>query len=550
MQRRMQRKDERGAVLVLAAVGLVMAMIFAGMAVDLGFIAQRARQDQKVADLVALDAVRMLPGTVDQTAAGSVTVAAKASATRNSFAYGSTGYSLVVEWGPSKTGPFTSNTANLGAATAVRITATSPHKNMLPFLSGPANVVRKAVATKKDIAGFTLGSSLLTINTSSSALLNPIVGGMLHGTVNLSLLSWQGLAAGKVTLSALQTQLAALGLSVGTPTQLLNTNLTLAQFYQATANALTLNGDTANAAIFNLLKVQALTAATFKLGDMITVEQGAESSAANAQLNLLQLVTGSAELANGSSLVSVPNVGITVPNAGSVALSLSVIEGAKTYIGTAGTGPHVTTGQLALTITPTVNLINLLGLLKVAGTFPVEVHAAGATGTLKSVACPSKNIVVTVDPTAFSGSVKTSTLEVTTLLGIHVLDVNQTNSISVPVDAPAQDVPFTYSTDFDPPNTVSKHVASPVGLQTANVVNGSTSNINLLGIPIGLNAGSILNGVLGALDTMVGDLDTLVVTPLLKALGMDIGGADVTALGIDPVTGIGLPQCGLPALAG
>ena len=54
--------------------------------------------------------------------------------------------------------------------------------------------------------------------------------------------------------------------------------------------------------------------------------------------------------------------------------------------------------------------------------------------------------------------------------------------------------------------------------------------------------------MVGALDTMVGDLDSLVLTPLFKALGISIGGADVTALGIDPF-GTGLPQCGLPALA-
>lgn len=546
-----RRRDEKGAILVLSTVGLVLAMIAAALSIDLGTLAQSAREDQKVADLAALDAVRVLPGTFDQSQIGSVTQAAKDSALRNGFSFTSPGYNLLVEWGPSNTGPFTSLPAELGTATAVRVTATSPHKNAFPFVSGPDTVSRKAVAAKKDVAGFTLGSSLANVNSTTSSLLNPIVGSMLGSTVNLSLVSWQGLASGSVTLSALQAELAAMGFNVGSVSELLDANLTLAQLYQATANVMTKNGDTANAAVFNTLKVNAVTATTIKLGRMITVEQGAESAAAGAQLNLLQLVTGSAQLANGTNMISVSDLGISVPNALSVGMTLKVIEGTKIYIGPAGAGPHVTTGQVELILTPQVDILNLLGLVKVTGLFPVDLHAAGATGTLKSVACPSKDIVVTADPKAFSGALKSSRLRVTSLSLLHLMDVDQTNSISTAVDGPAQDLAFTYSTEFSPPNDVSKHVGSqPLGIKTPNVVTGTAVNVNLLGLAsLGLSAGTVLDAVIAALDTMVGDIDSLVLTPLFKALGITIGGADVTALGIDPFTGGSLPQCGVPALA-
>lgn len=547
-----RRRDEKGAVLILATVGMVLALIAGALSIDLGSLAQSARTDQKVADLAALDAVRVLPGTFDQTAAGSVTQAAKDSAIRNGFNPIAAGHTLVVKWGPSKTGPFTAVPADLGTAVAVQVTATSPHKNAFPFVSGPSTISRKAVATKKSVAGFTLGSSVLNVNTSSSELLNPIIGRMLGGTTaNLSLVSWQGLANGNVTLAALQRELADMGFSVGTVDQFLNTNLTLAQLYQASANAMTRAGDTAGANIFNTLKLQAVTATTIKLGQMITVEQGAETAAAGAQLNLLQLVTGSATVANGTNLISVPSVNISVPNVGNLALSLKVIDGPKTYVGTAGTGPHVTTSQVELTLTPTVNAVNLLSLLKVTGAFPVEVHAGKATGTLKSIACPSKNIVVTVDPTAIAGTAKSSALSVTTLLNIPLLTVNQSNVTPLSVDSPPQDLAFAYSTDFSPPNDVSKHMGSqPIGLQTLNNISGTTTDVNAAGLlTVGLSAGGVLSAVLSMLDGIVGELDTKVLTPLFSALGIDIGGADVTALGIDPATGIGLPQCGLPALA-
>jgi uncharacterized membrane protein len=64
-----------------------------------------------------------------------------------------------------------------------------------------------------------------------------------------------------------------------------------------------------------------------------------------------------------------------------------------------------------------------------------------------------------------------------------------------------------------------------------------------------LSSAVVVADVLAALTNVLDNVDTKVLTPLLKAMGMDIGGADVTALGVDPITGLGLPQCGLPSLA-
>ncbi|MDQ3897179.1 MAG: pilus assembly protein TadG-related protein [Actinomycetota bacterium] len=533
-----RNKDERGAVLVLSTVGLVMALIMGGFAVELGFIAQEARRNQKVADMAALDSVRMLPN--DPTAA------AITSAARNSFTDTSR---ILTQWGPSKTGPWSSDPAALATAKDVRVTITSVHKNQLPFLSDGQNVVRRGVAEKRDIAGFTLGSSLANFNSSKVTLINPIMSKWLGGSVNLSLVGWQGLASGKVTLEAIRQELVNNGFSVGTVDQMLTTTLTLAQFYKATAQALAKNGDTANANVFDALRLQAVSSTTFKLGKMITIGQGGSDAAASAQLNLLQLVTGSAMAVNGANAVSISDVSIAVPNVSKTALSLKVIEGPKIYIGPAGSGPHVTTGQIQMTLTPTIGS-NVLGVLKVGGTTPIDLLAAGATGTLKSIQCPQKNIVVTADPVAVSSSTKTTTLNVTTLLGLQVLDAYVTTARNA-IDGPAQDIPFTYDTDFNPPNTVSKHVGSqPIGLNSLTNVSSTSGNVNVANLlTLGLSQSSVLTAVNSLVSTVIGDVDQNIVTPLLSVLGLDVGGADVTALGRDPVTGLGLPQCGLPTLA-
>jgi hypothetical protein len=204
-----------------------------------------------------------------------------------------------------------------------------------------------------------------------------------------------------------------------------------------------------------------------------------------------------------------------------------------------------------MTLTPTINALNLLGVLKVTGTTPIDLMAAGATGTLKSVQCPQKNIVVTADPIALNPATKTTRLNVSTLAGIQVLDADVTAGRTA-IDGPAQDVAFTYDTDFNPPNTVSKHVGSqPVGLKAATGVTSTSANVSALGLlSVGLGESSVLTAVNNLVSTIIGDVDQNILTPLLSSLGMDIGGADITALGRDPVTGLGLPQCGLPTLTG
>ena len=538
MIHRKSQQDERGSILVLSTVRLVIALIFGGLAIDLGFIAQEARRNQKVADMAALDSVRVLPTDP--------TTAAIESAARNNFLDTA---NILTEWGPTKTGPWTSSAAGLADAKAVRVTIRSVHDNQFPFLSDGQNVIRRAIAEKKDIAGFTIGSSLLTFNSSSSALLNPILSRWLGGTVNLSALSYQGLAAGHVSLEALRFQLASMGVAAGTVDQMLTSDITLAQFYRATAQALAANGQTANATIFDTLRIQAISTTTFKLGEMVKIGQGGSDSAGSAQLNLFQLLTGSATAANGQNLISVNNVNITVPNTASVDMTLRVIEGPKTYIGPVGNS--VSTGQIALTITPRINALNLLGLVNVTGTAPIDLTAAGATGTLKSIACPSKDIVVTADPVAIDASSKTTTLAVTTLVGLPLLDVNVSAARSA-IDEPATDLPFAYDAEFNPPNQYSKTAGSSmVGLEAATNTTGTPANVNALGLlSIGLGAGTITSAVVNLVDTLIGDIDELVVTPLLNSLGLDMGAADVTALGYDPVTGLGLPQCGLPTLAG
>ena len=528
------RREERGAVLVLAAVGMVLAMIAAGLAVDLGSVAQTARRNQKVADLAALDAVRLLPG--------SPVAAAAASAARNGFPT-TAGYSVSAVEGVKSGGVCQA----MPGAGSVCVTVTSPQKYDFPFVSSAASVTRIAVASDTAFGGFMIGSSLVTLDTARSGLLNSFVGGMLKGSaLSLSAVSWQGLAGGKVTLDALKTQLATMGFSVGTTSELLAANLTAAQLLQATAQALTAQGDIANATVLNTIRTSITNTTQFSLGQFIHVAQGADNTALASTLNVFQLVTAAAEVANGSNFISVSNVGIAVPGVLSTKVDLQVIEPPQTYFGPVGGSRS--TGQISMTVTPSLNLGVNLGLASavVTGGLPVKVTAAGATGTLTAANCGvSPGITVLVDPKAFSGSVSaTLNARVSTIIPIADVAIPVTSAVPTTNGGPSS-LSFSYPTEFPPPlgTTTSKHAGSqPIGLSGITTFTTGTPVVTLLGVlPLPLPVGGVVSGVVSALSPVLANVDNLVLTPLLQALGLDIGSADVTALAL---------QCATPTLIG
>lgn len=513
---------------------MVVAVVAAGLAVDLGTLAQEARRNQLVADLAALDAVRLLPSDP--------TPAAEASATRNDFPFAGPDHDIVVEWAPTIGGPFTSSPSELPAATAVRVTATSVHNNTFALVSDEKTVSRRAVSRIRPEAGFTIGSSLVNLDSASSTLLNPLIGQALNGSVNLSLVSWQGLADGAIQLSALQTELANLGFSVGTVEELLSARLTAAELFWATANALELQGDTANASVMEELRLAATSSFQMTLGDLLHVEQGSESTALGAGLNLFQLVTGTALVVNGTNTLSLSDAGITVPGVLSTGIELHVTELPQTYIGPIG--GSVSTGQVELTVTPDVEVdVSIDGtVLRVTGDLPVSLELAGATGTLSGADC--SGIAVTADPHAFQGQAELTTLTASTLLGIALLEMDVT-SFTPSIDGPAQDLTFTYPSEFSPP-AFSKHVGSrPIGLEGLTTFTvGDVRVLDLASLNLlGLTEEQVVEAVLAILPELIGDVDEEVLTPLIAALGLDIGGADVTAL-LDAL------RCDLPALAG
>jgi uncharacterized membrane protein len=521
-----RQRDERGAMLILAAAGLVLAMIFAALAIDIGFLAADKRTDQKFADLAALDASRDLTN---------IQALAEASVARNfngqRDAFPTTLAQLVRkdtvtgDYVPDITGKF------------VRVTVTSPRKPFFPFVSGSTRTVKAvAVAGGQPFAQFSVGSSLASLDTRKSAL-DGLIGPMLGG-VNMSAVSYSGLASGGVDLRLIQTKLLAMGYDVGTTDKLFNTNLDVADLLTATGQALTADGDFVAAAEINDIPINLIpNLQTVTIGDLVNLSQPGTDSALDTEINAFQLVSAAAQVANGTNFVAVPgiNCGGLLAALLSCSISLHVVEPAQTSI-LGPVGVTAKTAQVVLKVR--LNLAAILGINLL--TADLNFSAGNGSGILTNIDCdatPGITVNASTSAATINGNVGG-----TGLLGLPLLGSLTVNGSIAPTTA--TDATFAYPNQFLPPIGPSPAYAQHVGVASVGLAPLSPPGLTLGGSgALGLLAGvvdPILENVLGALDGLL--VPTL--GPILDVLGLDLAGADVMAVQIDKPP----PACGTTRL--
>ncbi|MDQ3977960.1 MAG: hypothetical protein M3314_00185 [Actinomycetota bacterium] len=525
---RLRRRDERGAVLFLAVAGVILSTIAAALAVDLGRLAAEKRTDQKVADLAALDGVRGLPDDL------AVAAAVDGSLSRNSFPFSDAGFDRVVEIGyiDGANGFVVSNTRK----EAVRVTVVSPHKNT--FLPGERTVSAAAVATADGRAQLWIGSNAANFDSSSIPVLNPVLTQFLglNPATTLSLVGYQGLANGSVSLR----EIAAADASLGTPDQLLNSTVNVKKLALATVQALNNRpgSDTAAVAARTALGSFASnidTAMTVRLLDLLAVQQPASDAVLDSQINVFDLIVGAgqastaAKIASGQNFISVPGLTVGIPNLASSTLKLWVIEAPRiSVLGPAScnpalTGPCVTNVQTAQVQVELNTRISVGAgcpgsLLCVADLqLPFVISAAKGTASLTAVRCGAAAGLSEAD-------VRIDTAGA---------DVRASGSARLGI-APA--VPLAlgpmpvvagqeFKTFSGPPFPTAVQSASAQGLVLKNLI----------------SAVPVLGPVLGVVNPVLDDIDARILAPLFKGLGLSFAGADVKTLQI---------LCGTPTLVG
>jgi uncharacterized membrane protein len=529
------------------------------LAVDIGQLTDKNRDLQAVADVVALDAARVIDGRTLSEVSGPVSAAANASAVRNDFPAGQLGIELGRKVGNAD---FEVVTAPNFVPNAVRITANDTVD--WAFAPGARDTNRRATAVQEATVGFSVGSFLAGVDTRGNAILDIIF--LNSFGANATVLGYDGLVGSNVTLERLGLNFP---LGVLSPTELLTTSISARDLLLASAAALPQDGSqTAAINVLNTMAIGASTTNNIVLGDFLIVDQPGGDSAAQAQLDVLSILTSSAFLVDGTHAFTLPASTVDIAGIGNVVIDLSVIEGPKTRLN-ARVGDSLDTAQVELTVTPTINVstggdpqVNactlsglVAGLLSLSlsetstcllggfvgrlieielnATVPIELKAAGAEVTLTDIACRAPQFI-TLDPAPMPVKLVTSVnaelngrlkrLNGTTLANLGpILSVNATGGTVTNATAPPQD--FLHPSEFGVPRRVG---SSPLGL--ADLTTFQATDVTLLNSDLTASF-SLLTGPASTLvNNALGPLDSLLIGPLNNVLGLNVGGADLTAL--------------------
>jgi uncharacterized membrane protein len=543
---RNRRRDERGVMAVLISVLTCCTLVPIGaIAVDIG-VQRVARRDlQNVADLVALDLARDVDGQPYSQLITGLQADADKSAARSTVAgdtpYVSPQLGIVnpALWSPTDPNPagyFTPvNSDADGIPNAVRVFAsTTVH---FSFAEGSGGAERSAIAFAQDSACFSLGSFAARVSTSGS-----VMNGLLSDALNLGVIDYRGLAYSSVQLDDLAAELGA-----GTPDELMGTSVTLNQLFTAMAHVFQNDGTTtsggsssANLTLLNSLAAasySSVTNSTITLDKLFDLSTG-DGSVASTKLNLYDLLSATAFVANGTNFLSIPSFSAM---GGVVTGTLKVIE--KPVVACGPVGTTVDTSQIDLQLSVHLPATSVLGLLNTDSTLTIRAQVGQATGTLSSITCkPGYPTGIDVGVTSALAQLSTSLhISVKTLLNAAVAtaDTGSGGTVSGSSSTVSIQVP---SDSYGVPKETG---STPSETQVSNITSGNV--VLLSALPLGVTMSTLVssintNVISAKVNPLLVSLNGNVITPLSQALGIRLGGADVTL----PEA----PDCGQVALAG
>ncbi|MCE1117831.1 MULTISPECIES: pilus assembly protein TadG-related protein [Pseudomonas] len=304
---------QRGAIGLMAALTLGLALLFMLLAVDSGRLYLEQRKLQRIADMAALEAAEH-GGACTGNGIQASTLARNA-ATRNGH---SVNNPLIASCGylMTSTGNLRVFTADNSRPEAIKVevrnpVTTSAAGGLFSLIDGnfsrTTTLHASAVAAKAAApqAMLRIRSTLATLDSRHSTLLNALLTS-LGGNVQLNLAGWQGIADTQINLLKYVEQLAIdLNIKAGDYDKLLNTDATLTQLLNAAVHVLQQSSSTLGVAT-NLGNVAVGTpSGKLHLGDILDIQNGTAQAGLDSSIQLLQLVQGVIQLAVSKNAANV-----------------------------------------------------------------------------------------------------------------------------------------------------------------------------------------------------------------------------------------------------
>jgi uncharacterized membrane protein len=577
-------RRQHGAVAVLAAIWLGVAIAALGV-IDVGNVYFVRRELQRTADMAAMAAVQLVstPG-----GCGTAIGAAQLNAKANGFTADNATTFLDTTCGRWDTSSKTYFSTSGNPLNAVQVQATQ----RLPFFFiGPArDVSAKATALASNIDAFSLGTGIASIDTQQSALLNAILGGLLHTSVSLSVGDVQSLASAHIKLDDLRVALGASSMQ-----GLLDTSVSFQNLMIAMVSALQAGGDTVNANILQALEVAVPGGQNITIGDgksgpgLLALGLSNPDSAATATISAFDALMVAAQIAQSGQLnpdgtVAKPGpvINIAAGLKGVAGLSLQITNPPVLAVGEGGTLSDGTTYRtiartadvnLNVTLLPEavppipVGLPSVLAVSLSVLSTPIDLQLTVGHGTAKlsSVDCESSKkatqATILVQPSIASVCVSgdSSCNKPVGLLAIsaQVLGINMgtvanivlqgTGRLNLQPPSPQTLVFNGASGSFDSTQTVNSNaIGSDLSTLTGPLLKWLPGALRIQLFNNSVDLSGLLGQILGAatdaltplLKPVFGLLDTILL-PTLSLLGIQVGTATVHNMSL---------TCGVPQL--
>ena len=444
-------RRQRGAAAVSTAILMVALIALLALGVDVGRLYYGQRDLQRLANIAALDATRVLSGCASGTGVpgtpAAVAAEMQASLLRNAGSL--QGLTSNVEIGRETAGGASDNGTGLlnfetlpsGSprlnAVRVQLSREAPRRLLLGVTGDARTLSAYSVASQRALAGFDVGSGTLGLNTRESALLNPLVESLLcpsgsaacTGAINLDVADFNGLANAQLSLGDLIAGASGAGLDVDSVAELMALELTLPEWLGVLGEALETAVDASGGAVSSEVAdlVRGLAGAAepgtrYGLGSLLGLTGTALSGPTDAALAAVpfvdarSLVMALGQAAHVGAPLEIRGLGLDVPGVATVKAYLEVIEPPQAGFGAAGTEAatartqqvelkvRVAAGSVLsglksgieglinglLTLGSIVGVSNTVAVLPTDLALGVDVAVAGATAQLDQLLCPAR----------------------------------------------------------------------------------------------------------------------------------------------------------------
>jgi uncharacterized membrane protein len=516
-------RRQRGGIGPTALITLVIALLFAMLALDTGRLWLERRNLQKNADMAAMTGVRF---TGCGGLLSDVRTAVTQSLRANDFGGvldAQKGTAQIsrgkIAMNAQKASTYTPIAVESDDTNAVRVTLTKTVPTSLVMRAlYPNDITLSAMATARGgppITTMSMGGSMLSFDNVLTRGFNDLLGGILGSNLNLKADALQKLAASSISLKDLMT---ATGYT--TVDDLLNSQMTVKQAMEAYSRAAAAGTADPSAldALGQLVAAAGLRGQNLKLADVLQLNPGDKDSLLEARINLLDLVSTSIKVGgkNGVDLkIDVPGIAGTRLEMGQVP-KIAIGPGGRAKNGQWCTATASTNSKLSVNMG--VDLLVFKIDMKISVNFGVasaHVEAIDPTPNAAQLkmAVQTSPVTVSITNKAETGPAVVSTLFVPILsIGQSGQSLNVDKQVNVDVPTPTQDKLPVFRTGSG---------------ELQGTLAGILSSVNPEIKILWFKDPGLINMALSFVNNLVGNILGFTVDPILRAMGVNIGSADM-----------------------